>query len=430
LYDLISSFSQEIVSKFSGLKILEEVNSKRLEKNPNLSKYIYVLKSKALVGQDLMEKLCSIQRDNIELIAEKRKSSHLLPQSQEVNLQTQGNFKCLKLLTTEEDNTNINLINTVVVKNKNLLKVEWPKIVMQLGETYNMSRESKSFKRLVELCYLTSDQTFMACGLGKSRPVQDMKSIYSQSHLFPNTLLPLLRPPEVLNSRIVATFCAIMAPMTFGMNCVIKESGIHIKNGISSIPDLFVFSNDNDLEYTVKSHTSTSNIFEIQLDTVAHCVMDSFLCGSRKGSLALQFNETSLVVINVPSNNNLAENILALFDLYINANSCLVKRSKDIILKQEQIKISLIIQKEAVVILGSYPLVKNLDSLDLEEQARRLPSASIATKISAELQKLMLEKRSFLAKQARELVAIKIFLESPVKVHILHWQPHFCLLLH
>ena len=374
-YDKLSCFSQEIVSKMHALQLLEEVNSKRLEKNPNLSKYIHVLKSKALVGQDLLEKFCIIQLDVIEMIAEKRKASHLLPQSKTVYLPTQDNYQALKPMEDVEDRTNLYLINKMT-NNEHLLEICWPRLMIELGETFKFSRESKSFKRLVELCYLTSAQAFIACGLGRTRPVQEMKSIYSQSHAFPSTL----KPPELIDSNVLATFCSIVAPMTFGLNCVVKESGILIKNGISSVPDLLVCNLSNDIEYCVRSHNSRSQIFTIDLDIVAQSVVDSYLCDVRKGALVLRYNEKCLVVMSVPPDNQLAQKILAFCDSYVNAKRCLAKRSRDMISKQEEIKHSLIEIKDRVTIIGSYPMTKESEQME-PEQSTKLPISKLPNKI-------------------------------------------------
>ena len=57
LYDHLSLTCQEIVDKVHGCEILEGHHTKRLEKNPNMAKYIHVLKSKARTGKDLLENI-------------------------------------------------------------------------------------------------------------------------------------------------------------------------------------------------------------------------------------------------------------------------------------------------------------------------------------------------------------------------------------
>ena len=401
LYDTLSYSGQEIVNKLSGLKCLEISNLKRLDKNQNLQKYIYVLRSQSAIGQELMKKLCKVQCSIIKLIADKRKSVHLLPKTEEVNLQVQGNYQCIKNLPVEQDNNYLFLIDQSVKKSKTLLDLPWPQLLLQLGNFSEIPRESKTFNRLFELCYLSSEQIFSACGLGTERPVKDMKSIYIQSHSFPSTL----PPPGVTESGIVRTLCASMAPMTFGTNCQIQESGIFVKDGICTIPDFLICSLDNTLEFTVKTKAGVSNIFEIELDTLAQCVIDSLICDSRKGSLVLQYSELAVVVINIPPENNLAKSLLSLCDSYIKSDHCLAKRSKEMRLKQEQLRVALKHLKEKMKILGSYPHYGQFTSLGFDASS---DSTSTFPDVPAQLKDLMNEKRKFLSKQARELVAINV----------------------
>ena len=51
--------------------------------------------------------------------------------------------------------------------------------------------------------------------------------------------------------------------MTFGNNCKIIESGIHIRNGIFANPDLLVFNKSELLEYTVRVNECNSNVFKL-----------------------------------------------------------------------------------------------------------------------------------------------------------------------
>ena len=400
-YDHLSSSSQEIVAKMYALQVLESTNTKKLEKNPNLSKYVHVLKSKGLAGQELLYSFCNIQRHVIEKIADQRNASHLLPQNEIVLLQKQDNFMALESMDVKDDEGNIFVINQMAV-NEHLLEINWTNLKAKLKETWKLSRQSKSFKQLLELCYLSSDQAFSACGLENARPVQDMKSIYKQSHTFPSTL----KPPVTIDPNVVETFCAIMAPMTFGVNFNIKESGIHVKDGTCSIPDLLVINQENEIEYNVKAKESASHIFNIDLETVAHMVVDSFIVGSRKGALLLQNNVSSLVVSCVPPDHELARSILAFCDSYISAGKCITKRTKEMMSKQQQLKNALISVKERATIIGSYPMISTstIESLELENQKTSLSRTNLA-KILGEV---MHGKKRFLAKEARELVAINL----------------------
>ena len=192
-------------------------------------------------------------------MAEKRNSSHLLPkQDANVLLPSQANFVGLKLLSSSIDNANKSILQKSV-KTKSLLDVPWAALKHQVGDLFKISRESGTCDKLIELCYLSSEQIFMACGLGSERPLQDMKSIYCQSHSFPSTLTL----SKSSDSNIVGSLCATMAPMTFGTNCVIKESGLHIRNGICSAPDHLLFTGGDNLEFTTLICTGKANIFEV-----------------------------------------------------------------------------------------------------------------------------------------------------------------------
>ena len=327
LYDHLTQTSQDIVDKVHGCEILEGHHTKRLEKNPNMAKYIHVLKSKARTGRDLLENISIIQGQVIVQIAEKRNSRHLLPNNGEVNLETQANFEVLELLSGKVDRANLFIINQNA-RNEHLLEIGWNNIKSELVETFKISRRSESFKRLLDLCYLKSDQVFIACGLGGARPVQEMRTMFNQSHSFPSSL----SPPSQMDTNVMATFCSIMSPMTFGNNCTVKESGIHIKDGVCAVPDLLVLDHDKYIEYTVQTVTPATHIFNIDIQTVAHMVVDGFVCGATKGTLTLQSDETSVAVMCVPLDNKLAEDILTFCYSYISANKARIDPASSIYL--------------------------------------------------------------------------------------------------
>ena len=410
LYDSLSCACQEIVTKLAALKKLETLNTNRLQKNPNLQKYINVLRSQYETGQKLMEKLGSVQCSIINLIADKRKASDLLPKDDGSYLKDQENYTDLTNLSVEADNNNTTLI-TQSVKANALLDVPWPLLNAKLGNFSSIAKNSETFRKLIELCYLSSEQVFMACGLGVLRPVQDMKDIYLQAHSFPSTM----PPPKMADPAIVRSFCASMAPMTFGKNCQIQETGLFIKNGICALPDFLILSYTDTLEFNVKIIADLPNVFELSGETVAQCVVDSLICGSRKGSLVVQCSDKSMTVLKVPADTCLAEDLLSLCDSYIKSDRCLSKRTKDICSKQEKIKLALKSLKDSVEVLGSYPLYDQFLSQDFGDE-----------KVPNQLRELMNEKREFLSKQARELVAVNVsgeykqIIDSPPLMQI--WQ--------
>ena len=304
LYDQFSSFGQEIMMKNYASKVLLEVNTKRLEKNPSLSKYIYVLKTQICAGTDLLNSLGVIQCKIIHIIANLRNAGHLLPKA-EMNLNEQDNYRILNDVTQEADATNLYLIDQHL-KNEHLLDIQWPNLLSQLDETSNISRSSKTFSRLLNICFLRSDQIFKACGLSKTRPVQEMKDIYKNCHIFPSVASPL----APLSASLTYTFCSVMAPMSFGLNCKIKECGIVIRDGLASLPDMLVFSTDLMLKYCVSRYEIDKCVFEVELEMVAKAVVDSFITQSQNGTLVIQSSEELMVVFCVPTNNQLAEKMI------------------------------------------------------------------------------------------------------------------------
>ena len=395
LYDILSHSSQDIVNKLVALKTLEDSNTKRQEKNPNLAKYIHVLKSELGIGKDLITKLCVVQSNVISLIAEKRLAGHLLPNSENTDLLHQSNYKMLKQLSAREDSANVVIIDRSV-KSQSLFEIPWHILRTHLGNISQIPRGTKTTNRLCELCYLSTDQTFRACGLGTSRPLQDMKNIYQQSHSFPSTL----ETPEQTDPGIVKSFCATMAPMTFGMNCQIQEVGVFIHNGILALPDFVIADFVDVAQFIVNVKSDPHNLFELDEDSIAKCIVDSYICHSKKGSLVVQYNDLMMTVISVPANNTLAEELLLFCDKYIRADRCLARRNQEISIQQENLRKALLDVKDSVHILGSYPLSNQFCSLNTPN----LVSQSVPMK----LKELMQEKRKFLSKQARELIAVNV----------------------
>ena len=399
LYDILSYSSQQIVSKLVALKTLEASNMKRQEKNPNLAKYVHVLKSEVGAGHDLIRKVCEIQFNVIKLIAEARLSGHLLPRGAESDLLNQANYRRLKQLSPVEDNTNIAKIDRFV-KNKTLLEIPWSLIIKELGTLSSIPRGSKSSCRLGKLCYLSSEQVFRACGLGLSRPLQDMKNIYQQSHSLPPTLPGTGHGQTDLDLGIVKSFCATMAPMTFGMNCQIQESGVFIQGGVSSVSDFLVVDFVGVVQFTVKTILDPKNVFNLDEESIAQCVVDSYICHSKKGSLVVQYNDLMMTVASVPADNSLAQELLSFCDSYIRADRCLTRRTQEITIRQEKIRQALKSLKDSLKILGSYPLATQVIS--------NSPCLSENETLPHQFKELMGEKRRFLSKQARELIAVNV----------------------
>ena len=79
LYDLLSTSAKSIVTKTAAIEKLVDKNSKQLEKNPALSKYIYVLRQQLSVGEKLLGDLNEAQLKVIHNVSLQRNCVVLLP---------------------------------------------------------------------------------------------------------------------------------------------------------------------------------------------------------------------------------------------------------------------------------------------------------------------------------------------------------------
>ena len=166
------------------------------------------------------------------------------------------------------------------------MQLPWSDLIPRLTmKPEQFKRNTRTFASLHTACYLSSDQIHLSCGMGKSTPVQDMKHAWTKAH---SKVLNNAVPSE--SSRaLVATFCSNIAPMIFGKNCIIAESGIHIKNGVCASPDLLVMNsiNSRKVDYTVRIFECTSNVYQLSHDSLATCLADSYICESGKGSIGI-----------------------------------------------------------------------------------------------------------------------------------------------
>ena len=245
-FDKLSTISYEIWTKILGVKKIEAINTRRLEKNPNMHKYLYILREQESQGRSIARKLRGLQCEVITKIAEKRNVMHLLPSKNDERLH---NYSSLIQMTPEEDKKSLDLITKLTRGTFSLLDVRWSLINDHLKNISTLDKRSETFSKIVELCYISSDQIFAACGLCTFRPLQDMKNAYEQSHNFPSKL----SLPEATDELIVRSFCSSFAPMTFGGNFRIVESGIFIQDGVCSTPALLVVDQLKVVEYAVTS---------------------------------------------------------------------------------------------------------------------------------------------------------------------------------
>ena len=105
-----------------------------------------------------------------------------------------------------------------------------------------------------------------------------------------------------------------------------------------------------------------------------------------------------MAVISVPPDNQLAEDMLAIVNTYIRGKKCPSRRSKEMVLKQQQVKASLSKVKEKIRILGCFPLFHHFHPCE----------EAVTCDLEKNLELLVQEKKSFLEKQARELIAINV----------------------
>ena len=214
-----------------------------------LAKYIYVLKNQLSAGGKIVKNMKELQSQIIAVIADKRNCRNLVPVKGTVDLGSQGNFRSLTNIIQEDEDLNLGCIKHA--GNNELIKLPWSDLIPRLTmKPEQFKRNTRTFASLHNACYLSSDQIHLSCGMGKSTPVQDMKNAWTRAH---SKVLNNAVPSE--SSRaLVATFCSNIAPMIFGKNCIIAESGIHIKNGVCASPDLLVMNsiNSRKVDYTVR----------------------------------------------------------------------------------------------------------------------------------------------------------------------------------
>ena len=402
VFDSLTCLCQQIVSRIVSIEELIVRNTKLLDRNPLLSKYIHVLKCQLSSGEKHVRNLGELQSYLVRKIAIHRDCEYLLPANKSVNLENQANYVSLFDLGPGNEKENLALIDKA--SRKAVLLVSWPNLLAKLDRSVELiPRSTETYKSLVDLCYLASKQVFFSCGMGKIHPVKDIKQIYDQAHSTKSSIVSLGTTDPVA----VKTFCSIIAPMAFGKNCIIHEAGIFIKNGIFSDPDLLVYSNHpgrpRTVEYTVSIMNCKTSVFTMSPELVSSCIIDSYMCKAAKGTIFLSFNSTLCVAFIVPLDNHLAENMLAFGDSFIKKEKCMAKRSPETIKEMKDLELRLISMQENITILGCYPLVASVI----------IPSGKgddliTVTSFTHNLAGTLKDVRSFMAKKAKELIALNV----------------------
>ena len=105
--------SADVIKQLRSIDKLMQINEKRISRNPLLSKYIYVLREKRLVGNEVSSEVQGLQIKLIQAIAEQRRALDLLPKKMGiVDLSKQNNFKQLEIMCVDRDVENVNYISS------------------------------------------------------------------------------------------------------------------------------------------------------------------------------------------------------------------------------------------------------------------------------------------------------------------------------
>ena len=393
-YDFMSQAAQSLLGSIAGVKKLIETNTKRLEKNPRLNKYIYVLNQKLLSGKSLLNSLDGIQARLIKLIAIKRNCLNLTPTADAIpeNLANQQNLCQLSRVEHDEDMRNVHAIE---IFKKACKQVDDPLANFEdilSRPMKEIHRGSNTFNAVLDLCYLHTDQVFQAAGLSKIRPLQEMKQFYKQSHEHTQKETYPLK----IKDLVLKTFCAQFAPISFGANMIVQEFGLSVADKLVSTPDLVVVNGAGMLIYTV-IFREVEDTFEISDELVTSAILTSHCCNTSKGSLVVTYSDSSFVVSSVPNSAKLSEEFVSLILSYSTGTKCLTKRSKQLNEKISLVRNSLTSTMKKVITLGSYPLVHSNNS----------PSFDVNL-LKEDINKFLDAHHNYESKSARELIAVNI----------------------
>ena len=397
VFDAMTMTSQQLINRILAIEQLLVKNKKSLPKNPLLSKYIYVLNNQLIAGKKVMKNLNDVQSQILDLIADKRNCTDLRPRGKPVDIVNQKNYLALSELSENEVSLNFEYIKQAL--SSGLLNIKWATLKTQLVKhSSKYSRATETFKHLYNACFLSSDTIYAACGLGTSTPVLDMKNAWSRAHsVFTISKLPV---PVQTSLALVATFCSSIAVLLFGKNAMVNQGGIFIKNGICAAPDLVVRSNNENIDYTVRMF-ECNNVFEITEEVLVTCLVDSYICDAVNGAIAVLNNDQVCVAIHIPPDSNSVRRMVNLSASSIRSNKCIVKRTPAMLNESKQLKGELIEMLSKVTILGCFPLV------NLSGEANSGNSVAGPVCIS-DLRSAMQGARMFLAKKAKELVALNV----------------------
>ena len=392
LYNKMSEVNLEVVKNIHGIKNLIEVNSKKLDRNPRLAKYIYILNHKFEFGIKLLANVDNIQVHLISLVAEKRHCLHLTISDirSRLDLSKQSNFVAHRVMSLEEDEANCKALKDSSLKHSR--KVDEVEHVLT-RPLENMPRDSQSFKILISQAFIHAEDVFQATGFSKQRPLQDMKQFYEKVN-------SPINEGEVSDIRTqhtaLVTFCAYFSPLTFGSNLVVFEGGIFTYRETVLTPDAIIRDKDDNVMYTVIiRHTDDS--FLLDDSAIVTSIFTSKGCYASKGCLFVIFSDYYYYVYCIPNSNELVTKILDFIIEYSTAPVCLQRRSKLMCEKIESMRTEVLEIKKTAQRLGSYPIAKS-DDLVL------LTRCNLQLKIIEVLD----DYYSYTSKYAKELIAVNI----------------------
>ena len=400
LYDDLTTKAEQIVSRMCAVEKLIARNENALERNPILGRYIFVLKTQLDKADKLLIEVALLQYKLVCSIAGIRNCVQLLPTLNRFELVNQENFRALKPVSDEEDAANGKIIGTAS-KGKVAMYVDWESLLPKLSRSpQEYGRYTSTVFSLLNRCTVSSTQVFSACGLGRSRPLAEMKDIYKQAY----SLTSGISGPSGLDSVTDLTFCSVVAPMMFGNNCVIQEAGIFISSGICAFPNLLVLNESNEIEYTVRTQMCKSNLFDLTLEELLTSLVDSYICRSVRGSLFAKAGKDICVVFSIPVNQSIAKEALSFIKSLLRMDKCLSKRTPTMLQQITTLQTSLQQTLSGVTVVGSYPLIKDSKSLNdflsCHEDDKRL--------IGERIKSLYVDVKDFLAKKANQLIAVNV----------------------
>ena len=131
--------------------------------------------------------------------------------------------------------------------------------------------------------------------------------------------------------------------------------------------------------------------------------MDSYICGSVRGSLYVKAGKDICVVFSIPVNLSIAREALSIIRSILRMDKCLTKRTQLMLQQISTLQTSLKQELSNVIVVGSYPLIKSCDYL------KNSRDYSHDRRLNLEKMKsFFLDARTFMAKKANQLIAVNV----------------------